>query len=255
MEGSSFRRYNIASISKFILPIVTLVKFSAAQSIGYHPQFNFGFNPYFSPIFGYGLGLPFGAYNLSPAKNPLLLGSIAATAPLSDKYGFMGKLHAKAFLKKLATNQLINLSSYPIGGGSLKDQLNILKHPEFAVSPYGTGYGYGKHYGAAVLPNNPYKSVYVDYYDSKASNEIATEHKLVPPSKSDNILDHHSQPTIGPSELSSFTLPHHKSYNQYLKPIIKTGAFLTSLALLGKKIFETPIRLNPSGMILHDEQP
>jgi len=256
------RRITAVQILLFIYLQIEQIR---SQSIGFHPQFNFGFNPYYSPIFGYGLGLPFGAYNLSPSKNPLLLGSISATTPFSDPNGFMSKAHAKAFLKKLATNQLINLSAYPVLSGSIKDKLNALKHPEFALSPYASGYGYGKHYGASTLPNNPYKSVYKDYYDGPILNEIK-EHKvglLKEPLKTAssiipiNVENSNDLPMGGTSTFIHPTnhLSKLKSLGHYLKPIIKTGAILSSLALLAKKGLHSPAKLNPTGMILPDVQP
>lgn len=228
-----------------------------AQSIGFHPQFNFGFNPYTSPVFGYGLGLPFGAYNMSPAKNPLLTmnyNSPSSLLPYVDaKSGFMSKLHAKAFLKKLASTQI--LSSGYLG---MKDKLNLIKHPEYAFTPYGTGYGYGGHYGAAVVPNNPYKSTYGDYYDSPQSSLIRpttttligdkTKPNQIPIGgrlpESSAIVDHN--PPVGGIVM--------KPHSLYLKPLIKAGALLTAV-LLGKKALESPFRLDPSGMILSETRP
>lgn len=237
-----------------LLIIVHILRlYTNAQSIGYHPQFNIGFNPYHSTIFGYGLGLPFGANNLSPSKNPLLLGSITASAPpFADKHGFISKAHAKAFLSKLATEQMINLSGYPIGTGGFKDKLNVLKHPELALTPYGIGYGYGKHYGSAVIPNNPYKSVYADYYDGLPGSAPAKPTNSI---KKDHLLNSDPLVSSGSVITDTIAVPRYKTFGRYIKPIIKTGAFLTSLLLLGKKIIDTPIRLNPNGMILHDIQP
>lgn len=214
---------------------------ASAQSIGYHPQFNFGFNPYFSPVFGYGLGLPFGAYNISPTRYPWLLNSMPA-APLADKTGLMSKIHAKAFLTKLATSQIISPGYYGI-----KDKLNLMKHPENAYTPFGAGYGYGKHYGAAVVPNNPYKSVYSDYYnDGQAS---ISRPAVASPVKQGQI------PIGGKLIESPQMVATFKPYSHYLKPLVKAGALITTAALLGKKIFEVPTKLNPSGMIINDLRP
>lgn len=216
----------------------TFIKPSFAQSIGFHPQLNLGFNPYLSPIYGYGLGVPFGAYNFSPSRYPWLLSSIS-NGPYTDGSGFMGKIHAKAFLKKLAVGQY----SVYHHQGTLKDKLNLMKHPEYAFTPYGQGYGYGKHYGAAVGPNNPYKSVYADYYDT------TTDHGHRPDVKPANDLvtlaTSHSPIASG--------APVYKPYI-HIKPLIKLGTLLTTAALLGKKTFEGPMRLNPSGMILSGTQ-
>lgn len=203
-----------------------------AQSIGYQPQFNLGFNPYMSPVFGYGLGLPFGANSFSPARYPFLLG---AGGHHLDGHGLLGKVHAKAFLKKLATSQ------YGLYGHSLGDKVNLLKHPENALTPYGAGYGYGKHYGAAMVPNNPYKGAYVDYYDNGGHDIIKPKPlKSLDPMKLED--NHLASPTYS---LASYKF----------KPLIKLGALLTTAALLGKKIHESPLKLNPAGMILSETQP
>lgn len=224
--------------------------FAETQSIGYHHQFNFGFNPYTSPVFGYGLGLPFGTYSMSPTRYPWLLNSIPST-PFADKHGFISKIHAKAFLKKLASSQFLSSSYY-----GLKDKFNLMKHPEFAFTPYGAGYGYGKHYGSAVVPNNPYKSAYADYYDS--SNVLLSR-----PVKSATLVESakpNKLPIGGRFPESSITgnLPPanlEPSRSHYLKPLIKAGAIITTAALLGKKVLEGPTRLSPSGMILSDIRP
>lgn len=220
-----------------------------AQSIGYHPQFNFGFNPYLSPVFGYGLGLPFGAYSMAPTRYPWLMNSIPS-AHYPDKNGFFSQLHTKAFLKKLATSQVLSANYY-----GLKDKLNLMKHPEFAYTPYGTGYGYGKHYGAAVVPNDPYKSKYGDYYETSAT----TMSKPLVTSLTGEQVKYGQIPIGGrPPESSLGAIappPIAKSYTHYLKPLIKVGALLTTAALLGKKALESPIQLNPSGMILSGTSP
>lgn len=220
-----------------------------AQSIGYQPQFNLGFNPYTSPIFGYGLGLPYGAYNTSPTRFSWLTYN-TPIAPYTDKHGFISKIHARAFLKKLASSQVLSSRYY-----GLKDRFHLLMNPQYAFTPYGAGYGYGKHYGSAVIPNNPYKSTYGDYYDN-SDLSISKQGELAAAAGS---LKHKQLPIggrlpEGSIELNTPTLNtgHHK---EYLKPIIKTGALLTTAALLGKKILESPLRLNPSGMILSEIRP
>jgi hypothetical protein len=214
---------------------------TSAQSIGYHPQFNFGFNPYFSPVFGYGLGIPYGAYNISPTRYPWLLSGIPSV-PFADKTGLMSKIHAKAFLTKLATSQVFAPGYYGI-----KDKLNLMKHPENAYTPYGAGYGYGKHYGAALVPNNPYKSVYSDYYDKGVTS--ASGPAIVGPAKPNSI------PIGGKLLESSNVAISVKPYTHYLKPFMKAGALLTTAAILGKKIFQAPAKLNPAGMIIDELRP
>lgn len=171
-----------------------------AQSIGYHPQLNFGFNPFMSPVYGYGLGLPYGSNGLGPIKNPWLANSMFF--PFHNA-GVMSKIHAKSFLTKLATNKY---NFYPYYG-NLKAKLNLLKHPSSLATPYGKTYGYGRHYGSATLPSNPYKSVYGDYYDYS------------------NQIEQH------PAESQ------HKAY-KLVKPLVKAGAILTAAALFGKKPVE-----------------
>lgn len=171
-----------------------------AQSIGYHPQLNFGFNPFMSPVYGYGLGLPYGSQGLGPIKNPWLASSMLL--PFHNA-GVMSKIHAKSFLTKLTTNKY---NFYPYYG-NLKAKLNLLKHPASIATPYSKTYGYGRHYGAATMPNNPYKSAYGDYYDY--SNQI--------------------EQFPAESQLKSSKL---------VKPLVKAGAILTAAALLGKKPVE-----------------
>lgn len=178
-----------------------IVRQALAQSIGYQPQLNFGFNPYMSPVYGYGLGLPFGAYNLSPIKNPWLAHSMFD--PFNPA-GVMSKIHAKSFLTKLATSKY---NFYPYYG-NLKAKLNLLKHPSSLATPYSKTYGYGRHYGAAMLPNNPYKSVYGDYYDQQGEMT------------SDQL------PVASEVKLKTYKLA---------KPLMKAGALLTAAALLGKR--------------------
>ena len=208
-----------------------------AQSIGYQPQFNLGFNPYYSPVFGYGLGLPYGAYKVNPFKHPWLLNSIGVATPFSPGNALMGKVHAKALFNQLTFGKFY---------GSVKDKLNVLKHPQYAFSPYGTAYGYGKHYGAAVVPNNPYKGTYSDYYENSPSSSLSTSASSpvkhsVPLGYEESHLQHH--------------VPAAKLQHKF-KPLLKAGALLTTAALLGKKVLgESSMKLNPSGMILNGAYP
>lgn len=222
-----------------------------AQSIGYQPNFHpFGFNPYMSPVYGYGLGLgsSYGSsYGLNALKNPWLLSGSASGSNWypqtpSSSSNFASKFHAKSILKKL--------------GSTSYDPYNS----------YNFNYGYGKHYGAAQLPNNPYKSTYGDYYSSSAAavasgsdpltstslksssysqtnpyNSAATSYD---PSYSSAPLDAYEQPQHDFSMMNS-----HK--HALIKPLLKAGAILTTAAILGKKKYELiPHKLNPTGMIL-----
>jgi hypothetical protein len=239
MQATHIERGRV-SCRSLILVIVNLLGSIyidvAAQSIGYHPQFNFGFNPYSSPVFGYGLGMPFGAYNISPTRYPWLLNSVP-TPPFADNTGLISKIHAKAFLTKLATSQILSPGYYGI-----KDKLNLMKHPENAYTPFGAGYGYGKHYGAALVPNNPYKGT----FSGQAS--IGAPTAGIP-------VKHGSIPIGGKLSESSNVVISVKPYSHYLKPLMKAGALITTAAILGKKIFEVPTKLNPSGMIISDLRP
>lgn len=212
-----------------------------AQSIGHHTNVNLGFNPYLSPVFGYGLGLPFGAYGASPTKfHPWLSSSILGLTYGSGGNPLMSSLHAKTILKKIAPS---SMGGYP-DHTSFKDKLTALKHPEFSYAgPYGLNYGYGKHYGSVVVPNNPYKSTYGDYYGYGSSN--IDNHQVHPPANS-NELNTFAQPIDNNiSPVGHYKLPIH-----ILKPLIKAGAFLTTMAILNKKTLGVPSKLNPSGMIL-----
>lgn len=203
-----------------------------AQSIGYHPNLFLGFNPYLSPVFGYGLGLPNGAYGYSGLKYTPSLDPMNASPN-----GILGKIHAKTFLKKLATYPGA-LSPYY---GSFKNKLQLMKHPEFLFTPYGLDYGYGKHYGSALIPNNPYKSPYSEYYNN--NQNIAGSAKAV---------DKHNYQETNSMAQSSDVAPEIYRTQSYIKPMLKIGALLTTAALLGKKTLEYPtIRLNPAGMILN----
>lgn len=209
---------------------------SLAQSIGYHPNLNLGFNPYLSPVFGYGLGIPFGAYSsISPAKSPFLnpaAGSLALNHP------FTSKLHSKSIFK-----HIIPISDY---SSSLKNKFALLKQQAFyPTTPYSLDYGFGKHYGAAIVPNNPYKGTYTDYYS-----------KTSPALTGDPLAVAHSSPT---SQLISSAGSAKTAAYSFVKPLIKAGALLTTAALLGKKTLElgayNPLifrKLNPTGMILNN---
>lgn len=202
--------------------------FIMAQSIGYQTNFNpFGFNPYMSPVYGYGLGMPYGSYGLNALKNPWLLQM--ASSPFSSGTSFGGKFHAKSILKKLGYEPYG--SSYP-----------------YYSSPYSYNYGYGKHYGAGQVANNPYKSAYGDYYSTSGStaNDLSSY-------KTSAISTAGSSPYYDPNPLTmepqhEFLLDKHA----IIKPLIKAGAILTTAAILGKKKLDlVPPRLNPSGMILN----
>lgn len=201
-----------------------------AQSIGYHPNLFLGFNPYLSPVFGYGLGLPNGAYGYNGLRLPLMTGST-----YNSPKGLLSKMHAKTFMKKFATYPTA-LSPYY---GSLKNKLQLMKHPEYMFTPYAADYGFGKHFGSAMVPNNPYKSAYADYYN----NDYSDGSKLKVPNQSSSYQDTGllAQPSM--AEIHKASL---------IKPLIKIGALLTTAAILGKKTLESPaIRLNPAGMILN----
>lgn len=181
-----FQKYHPKQALQFyttfcILITINIVKFdkiiSQAQSIGYQPNSNLGFNPYLSPVFGYGLGIPYGAYNYSPIKNPWFSQSMLGSTTFNnqhnyhgipsigiDEHGkpsFAGKLHAKSILKKFG-----QYTPFPYYYGSIKNKYNLMKQQQNYLTPYGLDYGYGKHYGAAMIPNHPYKSTYGEYYDN-----------------------------------------------------------------------------------------
>lgn len=211
---------------------LSLFELTSAQSIGYHPNLFLGFNPYLSPVFGYGLGIPNGAYGYSSIRLPSLLDP---TKPSPN--GLLGKIHAKTFLKKLATYPSA-LSPYY---GSLKNKLQLMKHPEYLYTPYGLDYGYGKHYGSALVPNNPYKSPYSEYYNNSPSGVRETKFAAKLPHQDTSLIEQGSE--IAPEV--------YKAYS-FVKPMVKIGALLTTAAILGKKSLEYPaIRLNPAGMILN----
>lgn len=230
------RRQKLKLLVPLFLVISTIpispFELTSAQSIGYHPNLFLGFNPYSSPVFGYGLGIPNGAYGYSSIRLPSL---IDPTNPSPN--GLLGKIHAKTFLKKLATYPSA-LSPYY---GSLKNKLQLIKHPEYLYTPYGLDYGYGKHYGSALIPNNPYKSPYNDYYNNSPNNVGETKIPAKLPHQDTNLMEQASE--IAPEV--------YKAYS-FVKPMVKIGALLTTAAILGKRSLEYPaIRLNPAGMILN----
>lgn len=222
-----------------------------AQSIGYYPSLNLGFNPYLSPVFGYGLGLPYGAQGIGPTKDPVMASSLIGpqTYKISHPSDILGKIHAKIALKKLPFGPY-SLYMQP---GYLKSRLGSLKYP---YAPLGLGnYGYGKHYGSAMIPNNPYKSVYGEFYASESSPLLAPA-----PAIPSTIIHNHNQASSS-SQHGTQILPTYqpvpvvKPTHNFMKPLIKTGALLTTAALLGKKLLETPFKLDPAGMILNNYHP
>lgn len=98
-----------------------------AQSIGNFPSLNLGFNPYASPIFGYGLGLKYGANGYWPpwTAPPFLLPHPVNKSPLSTTNGHL--------LKAPSTTT---------------DKIKTLQSGQFPSHA-----------------TNPYKSVYGDHYD------------------------------------------------------------------------------------------
>lgn len=225
-----------------------------AQSIGYQTNYNpFGFNPYTSPLYGYGLGMPYGSYGLNALKNPWLLqmgqmgglGGFSSTGwPQSSS--FASKLHAKSILKKLGYDPYNSYPSYASYAA--------------ASSPYSYNYGYGKHYGAAQVPNNPYKSAYGDYYSTSAYDGLtpssssfkASSVPLTTTTTTSQAAYYDQSPLINTLEPHQ----HHDGYvmdkHAIIKPLIKAGAILTTAAILGKKKLElVPPKLNPTGMILN----
>lgn len=205
--------------------ILSLPPSRLAQSIGYHPNLNLGFNPYLSQTFGYGLGLPYGAYGLSPLKSPWHLGFASGFDG-----GLISKLHAKTIVKKLSPSFI-----GPSYGIDLKEKLAHKKHSELSMVPNTFDYGYGKHYGSAQLPNNPYKSTYGDFY---ATNSMGYPHSPV-----------HQEYSMS-SHYDTFDHPKMKHY-RVIKPMLKVGAILTTAALLNKKLLSIPDNLDPSGMIMN----
>ena len=110
-----------------------------------------------------------------------------------------------------------------------------------------------------MVPNNPYKSPQADYYDQVglATGAPAGGRKAAQV-VADKLVGHHSGSELLHDPMEAMASVHSNvvpSYKTYLKPIIKTGALLTSLALFGKKVLEKPVGLNPTGMILQGVQP
>lgn len=85
--------------SQLLAMIVVMIDFSTAQSIGYHPNLNMGFNPYLSSVYGYGLGLPYGAYGMSSLR-PWLPSPITGLSSYGFGSSLLGKAHANSFLTK-----------------------------------------------------------------------------------------------------------------------------------------------------------
>lgn len=215
------------------IQIIT-IKIVIAQSIGYHHNMNLGFNPYLSPVFGYGLGLPYGSFTHGPMKNPMLATSILGST-LAQGQEIMKNLHPKSILKKVSPT-----ISQKLHKGTILNKIALMKNPEYLFTPYGVNYGFGKHYGAAMVPNNPYKSAYGDnFYDMQpaASTNIQKEpHET-------NAL-HPVDPAL---DLKIWKL------KSIIKPLIKAGAFIAAASLLKKNNMDIPAKLNPSGMILSGE--
>lgn len=200
--------------------IIQTIEPAVSQSVGYHPNFNLGFNPYLSETFGYGLGLPFGAYGMSYTSYPWL-----SIHGFSHGGSLVSKLHAKQIAKKLGST----LYSAPVDS---KGSLALKKHPEYSMIPSSFDYGYGKHYGSAQVPNNPYKSAYGDFY---------VGHSTFP-------MIHEQSPYDG-AEYHIMTKPY-----KYIKPILKAGALIGTAALINKKFLSLPEQLDPAGMIMGAKQ-
>lgn len=209
----------------------------ASQSVGYHPNTNIGFNPYNSAVYGYGLGVPYGAYEgISPLRGPWHMGlGTELKTPLA------GKLHAKAIMKHMP-------NMYLGPAANLKNKFAVLKNPQFAYNPYAVDYGYGKHYGAAAVPNNPYKSTFADYYTTGTGDNHG-DHLVSAGSSESVAIDNNIAPVYDQDALA---LQHHMKMRHKFKSLLKVGAVLTTAALLGKAKGELmpPMHLNPSGMIL-----
>lgn len=211
------------------------IKTVIAQSIGYHHNMNLGFNPYLSPVFGYGLGLPYGSYTHGPMKNPMLATSILG-ATLAHGQEFMKNFNSKTILKKFSPS-----ISHKLHKGSIMNKIALMKNPEYMFTPYGVNYGFGKHYGAAMVPNNPYKSAYGDnFYD------------MQPAASSDIKVGAHDTDVVHPVD-PGLDLKIWK-IKSIVKPLLKAGAFLAAASLLKKNNMDIPAKLNPSGMILSGEQ-
>lgn len=211
-----------------ILFVLALTFFNQVlgQSIGYQPNLNYGFNPYMSPVHGYGLGLPYGSNGLYGLKHPWLTYQSLWGSPFAS---LASKIHSKNILKKYG--------SYSYGGYNPYYGQSGGKYTS-SYGPYSYNYGYGAHYGSAQVPNNPYKGTYGDYYTS--SNSYKTTAALTDP-----------QPYYESGPIGS--VPDYQvDKHALIKPLIKAGALLTTAAIIGKKKFDMiPPRLDPSGMILH----
>lgn len=216
-----------SKIKQQLLLITTLsyiTRVIASQSIGYQPNFNYGFNPFFSPVHGYGLGLPYGAYGYSGAKHPWLAYHSLWGSPTMGSLA--SKIHTKSLMKKLGAH----------GGNYPYSSIFGAKYSG-TLGPHSYNYGYGSHYGAARVPNNPYKSAYGDYYTSPSTHSTAV---VTPDTNSYYDSSYVGSPMEYPMDKHAF-----------IKPLLKAGALITTAALLGKKKLEmVPSRLNPSGMIL-----
>lgn len=205
-----------------------------AQSIGYHHNMNLGFNPYLSPVFGYGLGLPYGSYSHGPMKNPMLATSILGST-LAHGQEFMTNLYSKSILKKISPG-----ISSKLHKGSIMNKIALMKNPEYLFTPYGANYGFGKHYGAAMVPNNPYKSAYGDnFYDMQPA---ASTNSKISPHTTDVV--HPVDPGL---DMKIWKI------KSIVKPLLKAGAFFAAASLLKKNNMDIPSKLNPSGMILSGE--
>lgn len=149
-------------------------------------------------------------------------------SPWSSMYGvgqtgsLISKLHAKQIAKKLG-------SSLYTPHGDLKDKFALKKYPDSSIIPNSFEYGYGKHYGAAQVPNNPYKSAYGDYYQTGSKYSMSAD--------------------LSQMDSLEYPVVSSKSY-KLIKPLIKVGALIGTAALLNKKFMTVPGQLDPAGMIL-----
>lgn len=218
---------------------IIAIKTVIAQSIGYHHNMNLGFNPYMSPVFGYGLGLPYGSYTHGPMKNPMLATSILA-ATMAHGQDFLSNLNTKSVLKKISPSNI----SQKLHKGTIMNKIALMKNPEYLFTPYGFNYGYGKHYGAAMIPNNPYKSAYGDnFYDMQPAASSTMKVNLDQNHGTDT--GHH--PVDPGLDWKMWKI------KGFVKPLIKAGALIAAASLLKGKSMEIPSKLNPSGMILSGE--
>lgn len=243
-------------VAIFLLALFSLNKTKVStQSIGDHPTLNLGFNPYMSPIYGYGLGLGYGLTSLPPS---ILLSGRPLANSLLKTGNIVKKIHEKKLLKQLA----------------LPEKLMLLKHPENTFTPYGMAYGFGNHYGSATVPNNPYKSTYSDYYSGSQPLIESNQPDLLASASSPiqtitNLNDHSSTSTLLPRPFNQAPLEQQASPYidslanskvswlskklMLLKPLVKISALLTAAALVAaKKSFDMTGPLNPAGMIISD---